>query len=359
VPDAIVTATNRDTTARRSTLGDATGNFTLVNLEPGTYEITVEAKGFSRALFTNLGLESRQTMRINATLTVASQTETVNVQASADAVITTDTSGIANAKQGKELLDLPIAIASRGAGSTSTISTLTTQAGVQTDSSGNLSVAGAKPSMLSVSVDGISSVSPRSSALPSPAARARAVQHRLERVALRRQCRIRTGRLEEPRPAVAFDDRAEQARVRLRGARPHAHLARLQRSAHIDPCDAQPATVERLPLRALAGVGNDLADPALQICFDTAALPGAEVKHRHLSWSAWTGNRRLRDPHCRVRRNLLPTCRQRERQTIEIHMRAGGCRSSAASKAKTRGRDEQRNGTKSHATFLILRDRSG
>ena len=76
--------------------------------------------------------------------TVASQTETVNVQASADAVITTDTSGIANAKQGKELLDLPIAIASRGAGSTSPISTLTTQAGVQTDSSGNLSVAGAK-----------------------------------------------------------------------------------------------------------------------------------------------------------------------------------------------------------------------
>ena len=56
VPDAIVTATNRDTTARRSTLGDATGNFTLVNLEPGVYEITVEAKGFSRALFTNLGL---------------------------------------------------------------------------------------------------------------------------------------------------------------------------------------------------------------------------------------------------------------------------------------------------------------
>lgn len=35
---------------------------------------------------------------------------------------------------------------------------------MQTDASGNLSVAGAKPSMISVSVDGISSVSPRSSA---------------------------------------------------------------------------------------------------------------------------------------------------------------------------------------------------
>jgi Carboxypeptidase regulatory-like domain/TonB dependent receptor len=164
VPGCVVTATNNATMARRSTITDPTGNYVLVNLEAGTYEITVEAKGFSRAVFTNLVLESRQTMRINASLTVASQNEVVNVQASADAVITTDTSAIANAKQGKELLDLPIAIASRGSGSTSPISTLTTQAGVQTDSSGNLSVAGAKPSMLSVSVDGISSVSPRSSA---------------------------------------------------------------------------------------------------------------------------------------------------------------------------------------------------
>jgi hypothetical protein len=73
-------------------------------------------------------------------------------------------SSIATAKTGRELVDLPVAIGSRGSGSTSPISTLTTQAGVQTDASGNLSVAGAKPSMLSVSIDGISSVNPRSSA---------------------------------------------------------------------------------------------------------------------------------------------------------------------------------------------------
>ena len=156
VPSAIISAKNLDTAARRSTLTGDTGDFTLVNMEPGTYEITVEAKGFSRALFANLSLQSRQTMRVNATLTVSSQTETVNVMASADAVITTDTSGISSTKRGKELLDLPIAIGSRGSGSTSPISTLTTQAGVQTDASGGLSVAGAKPSMLSVSVDGIS-----------------------------------------------------------------------------------------------------------------------------------------------------------------------------------------------------------
>jgi hypothetical protein len=164
VPGAIVSAKNIDTAAQRSTISGEIGDYTLVNLEPGNYEITVEAKGFTRALFSNLSLQSRQTMRVNATLTVSSQTESVNVMAAAESVITTDTSAIASTKHGQELLDLPIAIASRGSGSTSPISTLTTQAGVQTDSSGNLSVAGAKPSMVSVSIDGISSVSPRSSA---------------------------------------------------------------------------------------------------------------------------------------------------------------------------------------------------
>ena len=74
IPSAIVTARNLDTTARRSTLTGDTGDFTLVNMEPGTYEIIVEARGFTRAMFANLALQSRQTMRVNAMLTVSAQT---------------------------------------------------------------------------------------------------------------------------------------------------------------------------------------------------------------------------------------------------------------------------------------------
>ena len=68
-----------------------------------------------------------------------------------------------NPNWGGELNDLPVAIASRASGSTSAFTTLTTQPGVEIDNSGNLSVAGSKPSMLSVSIDGISSMSPRNS----------------------------------------------------------------------------------------------------------------------------------------------------------------------------------------------------
>ena len=163
VAGCMVTVQNKGTSARRSTLTNEKGDYVLVNLEAGGYELTIEAPGFQRHIATT-ELLARETVRMDAALTVASQTSTVMVNASAEAVVTTDVSSIATAKSGRELIDLPVAIGSRGSGSTSPISTLTTQAGVQTDASGNLSVAGAKPSMLSASIDGISSVSPRSSA---------------------------------------------------------------------------------------------------------------------------------------------------------------------------------------------------
>ncbi|HEY2017535.1 MAG TPA: TonB-dependent receptor, partial [Bryobacteraceae bacterium] len=160
----MIIVVNKGTAARRSTLTDEKGSYVVVNVEPGLYEVSIEAPGFQKSTFTNVDLQARDTVRLDAALTLAAQTSTVSVMSTGEAVITTDVSNIATAKTGRELVDLPIAIGSRGGGSTSPISTLTTQAGVQTDTSGNLSVAGAKPSMLSVSIDGISSVSPRSSA---------------------------------------------------------------------------------------------------------------------------------------------------------------------------------------------------
>src|SRR5215471_1163741 len=163
IAGGMVTVKNQGTSSRRSTLTNEKGDYIVVNLEPGVYELVIEAPGFQRSVY-SAELLARDTARVDANLTVAAQTSSVMVNAAAETVVTTEASSIATAKSGRELVDLPVAIASRGSGSTSPISTLTTQAGVQTDTSGNLSVAGAKPSMLSASIDGISSVSPRSSA---------------------------------------------------------------------------------------------------------------------------------------------------------------------------------------------------
>ena len=73
-------------------------------------------------------------------------------------MITTDVSSLAETKIGDELVEFPVAIYSRSTGSTSPISTLTTEAGVQTDDSGELAVAGTTAALLSVTIDGISSL---------------------------------------------------------------------------------------------------------------------------------------------------------------------------------------------------------
>jgi hypothetical protein len=159
-----VTLENNGTSAKRMILSDQAGGYSVTNLEPGIYTVTMEAPGFQLARYTNVELLTRQTVRVDGQLALSTQVASVNVSADVAAVLNTEVSNIAETKTARELVDLPIAITSRSTGSTSPMSTLTTQPGVQTDASGNISVVGSKPSMLSISIDGISSMGPRSSA---------------------------------------------------------------------------------------------------------------------------------------------------------------------------------------------------
>ena len=163
IPACVITVKNLGTSATRSTLADETGSYTLVNLEPGDYEITMEAIGFQTVTRKNLQLLARQTVRVDGVMPLSSQAQTVEVKAEAVAPIATEVSNIAETKLGRELIDLPVALGSRASGSTSAFNTLTTQPGVEIDNSGNISVAGATFDMVSMSIDGISTVSARNS----------------------------------------------------------------------------------------------------------------------------------------------------------------------------------------------------
>jgi len=167
IPGCILVIENVGTSVSRSGIADETGSYTFPNLEPGSYRLTMEMPGFQIAEYTNIQLLARQTIRIDGQMSVATQTETVSVTAEAAPILNTEVSNIAETKTGRELVELPIAVTARATGSTSPLSTLTSQPGVQTDASGNISVVGSKPSMLSTSIDGISSVGPRASAVLS------------------------------------------------------------------------------------------------------------------------------------------------------------------------------------------------
>ncbi|MDR3750098.1 MAG: carboxypeptidase regulatory-like domain-containing protein [Terracidiphilus sp.] len=158
VQGAQVTLANTGTTAARSMASDASGNYAFKNIEVGKYALTITAPGFEKESLPAIVLTARETRRMDVTLKPGAETQTVIVMDDPIPVITTDVSNLAVTKIGDELVELPVAIYSRSTGSTSPISTLTTEAGVQTDDGGNLAVMGTTAALLSVTIDGISSV---------------------------------------------------------------------------------------------------------------------------------------------------------------------------------------------------------
>jgi hypothetical protein len=162
VPGAVVKLLNTGTNAARSTMTSDTGSFQFPNLDSASYQLEIAAAGFEEVRFAPFDLGARETRRVDADLKIATQSTTVDVESTAGAALQTDTSNIAETKGSRELVDLPVAITTRAQGSTSAMSTLTAQPGVQTDSSGNISVAGTLPAQLSMSIDGISTMGPGS-----------------------------------------------------------------------------------------------------------------------------------------------------------------------------------------------------
>jgi Carboxypeptidase regulatory-like domain len=158
VQGAQVTLVNTGTTATHTAVTDTSGSYSFKNIDVGAYKLTISASGFQTQSLPEIALTARETRRADASLKIGGGIETVEVVDNFTPVITTEVSSLAETKVGDELVSLPVAIYSRSTGSTSPISTLTTEAGVQTDDSGNLAVLGTTAALLSVTIDGISSV---------------------------------------------------------------------------------------------------------------------------------------------------------------------------------------------------------
>ena len=127
VPGVKIDLLNTGTNADRSTQSKSDGSYEFVNVEIGTYKLQTEATGFQSTQFKPFDLTARATVRIDIDLQVSSQVTTVNVEAVS--VVQTDSSNVAETKGSLELTNLPVAIGTRSAGSTSAFSTLTAQPG--------------------------------------------------------------------------------------------------------------------------------------------------------------------------------------------------------------------------------------
>ncbi len=161
VPSASVVAAEISTNVSKSATTNASGDYEIVNLLPGTFEVSVTAQGFKKFVQRGVPLDPRATVRVDATLEVGATQTTVEVNAPPP-VITTETGTVSDVETNQQISQLPINFRAQ---STSPLNIITTMPGVQVDSGGvgggGMSVSGNHPPQNEYSVDGFSVSSPR------------------------------------------------------------------------------------------------------------------------------------------------------------------------------------------------------
>lgn len=157
VPDASVKIKSLDDNSTRSTTSDQNGSFEFVNLKPGSYALSAEAPGFAEFKVPSAELSARQTLRIDVTLGIKSQSQTVEVSDTV-AVINTENAVISDSINNTQITELPL---NNRATTTSPLAALSLSPNVQQDTSGNIALGGASSSMVNFSVDGISTANVR------------------------------------------------------------------------------------------------------------------------------------------------------------------------------------------------------
>ena len=106
VPDATVTAKNVATGLERSTMSDSSGNYTLPELQIGTYTVTAQKSGFAQYQINGVTVEVSSEKRVDIGLSVAGSDVVVLVAPTAQVETTTNTLGGTIAT--KAVADLPV-----------------------------------------------------------------------------------------------------------------------------------------------------------------------------------------------------------------------------------------------------------
>ncbi len=107
VPQATVTLANVKTGFKQETRSNSTGNYSLVNISPGSYVATVSKDGFSTEKSPEFELAVNQTATINFDLRVGSANSTVEVAANA-VQIETSTAELGTVINNSEVNSLPL-----------------------------------------------------------------------------------------------------------------------------------------------------------------------------------------------------------------------------------------------------------
>src|SRR5258708_27089762 len=107
LPAAAVTVHSLDENSDRKVTSGDDGSFLIENLKPGHYQLTASKEGFRNSGAINVELSARQSLRVDVTLALASQSETVEVTAAPEQV-NTKNGTIGNGKRTNQVFQFPL-----------------------------------------------------------------------------------------------------------------------------------------------------------------------------------------------------------------------------------------------------------
>ena len=107
VPNAKVTVTNQATGVSSQTTTSASGGYTVGQLPPGNYTVTVEASGFQKSETKDVVVLAEQIRGLDLTLTVGGANQTVTVNGATTPLLQTQDASVSKTLSGETIEQLP------------------------------------------------------------------------------------------------------------------------------------------------------------------------------------------------------------------------------------------------------------
>ncbi|MBI2149179.1 MAG: carboxypeptidase regulatory-like domain-containing protein, partial [Acidobacteria bacterium] len=109
IPGVTVTATNTQTGIVSTGVTNETGAYNFPSLQPGIYKVSAELPGFQTQVYNEVALGVSQQVRLNFTLQVGGQAQSVEVSVAADTLIATTSASVGVVLPEYKVRDLPLA----------------------------------------------------------------------------------------------------------------------------------------------------------------------------------------------------------------------------------------------------------
>ncbi|QHS52279.1 TonB-dependent receptor [Edaphobacter sp. 12200R-103] len=161
LPNVAITVTNPATGEKRSVTTDNQGNYQVLSLPRGEYTIDIDATGFKHFTRTPINVVVNQVVRVDVTMSIGEQTQTVDVTG-ATPILQTDTTSLGQAIEGTAVRDLPLngrnvlALVALVPGVVPQGASNTNLSGQNVFAAGNFQIGGGNANQGSVLVDGVS-----------------------------------------------------------------------------------------------------------------------------------------------------------------------------------------------------------